>query len=335
MSSGRQREPGGRGARSPLCGGAGAEPPESEQWGAAAKVARRPLGTRPRPPARALCYRRGPGTLRGRAAGRARAGLRGDTPPRPCPSSDTASRRGDPRSAAVPPPRCPSRPHKLCEGAARAGPAGVWGGPGRGVGSEHSLLAGLAVGRDAAVALAFAVHACGEAPDCHAPVNPSPPPRDRPRRHGDGRHTRPPLAGPAPRAVMDGARIRPGAAPPPPARGGIRNGSRRILNKRLFPAPAAPPAAAPPSGERAGETQTAGRTRGRRGTGSARAAAPCPHADPPRARSEPPAPKTRPKSTPEGPSAPLTPRGRDPLPARPGSGLEVGRKHFLKRSSVS
>lgn len=324
MSSGRQREPGGRGARSPLCGGAGAEPPESEQWGAAAKVARRPLGTRPRPPARALCYRRGPGTLRGRAAGRARAALRGTHRRDPVGARTPRPGAGTRGAPPFPPPRCPSRPHKLCEGAARAGPAGVWGGPGRGVGSEHSLLAGLAVGRDAAVALAFAVHACGEAPDCHAPVNPSPPPRDRPRRHGDGRHTRPPLAGPAPRAVMDGARIRPGAAPPPPARGGIRNGSRRILNKRLFPAPAAPPAAAPPSGERAGETQTAGRTHGRRGTGSARAAAPCPHADPPAPAASPPPQKHGPKAPPRVPPHPSPPGEGTPSQRDPGAGWRWG-----------
>lgn len=75
---------------------------------------------------------------------------------------------------------------------------------------RHLLLPGLAVGRDgAAVTLAFAVHACAESSShCHAPVNPSQPPREQPRPHGDPRsypHYWPPHAKappPSPRQRM-------------------------------------------------------------------------------------------------------------------------------------
>lgn len=79
---------------------------------------------------------------------------------------------------------------------------------------RHSLLPGLAVGRDgAAVTLAFAVHACAESSShCHAPVNPSQPPREQPRPHGDPRshphhwppHARAPPSSPWQRARLTG-----------------------------------------------------------------------------------------------------------------------------------
>lgn len=90
-------------------------------------------------------------------------------------------------------------------------------------GGLYSLLPGLAVGRDAAVALAFAVHACRElrlSRTCQ-PITASPGTAPSPWRR---RHTHSPLAervgGHAPRAVID--RRRPGRAapssssPPPP-----------------------------------------------------------------------------------------------------------------------
>lgn len=77
---------------------------------------------------------------------------------------------------------------------------------------RHLLLPGLAVGRDgAAVTLAFAVHACAESSShCHAPVNPSQPPREQPRPHGDPRshpHYWPPHAKAPPPSPRQRARL--------------------------------------------------------------------------------------------------------------------------------
>lgn len=77
---------------------------------------------------------------------------------------------------------------------------------------RHLLLPGLAVGRDgAAVTLAFAVHACAESSShCHAPVNPSQPPREQPRPHGDPRshpHYWPPHAKAPPLLPRQRARL--------------------------------------------------------------------------------------------------------------------------------
>lgn len=144
-------------------------------------------------------------------------------------------------------------------------------------GGLYSLLPGLAVGRDAAVALAFAVHACRElrlSRTCQ-PITASPGTAQSPWRR---RHTHTPLARCAPghtsRAVID--RRRPGQAAlsssplapsphqppappalPSPAQGGIRNGSRRILNNWLFRAFAAPPSAAARDRDCRGEKETA------------------------------------------------------------------------------
>lgn len=142
---------------------------------------------------------------------------------------------------------------------------------------RHSLLPGLAVGRDgAAVTLAFAVHACAESSShCHAPVNPSQPPREQPRPHGDPRshpHHWPPHAGAPPSSPWQRARLT--GLPLPPA---CRSARRRLglrgsllppsLPRRLPPSllpspPRSPPPPAllpppPPNSGARGELETA------------------------------------------------------------------------------
>lgn len=109
---------------------------------------------------------------------------------------------------------------------------------------RHLLLPGLAVGRDgAAVTLAFAVHACAESSShCHAPVNPSQPPREQPRPHGDPRshphywppHAKAPPPSPRQRARLTGLLL-------PPA---FRSARWRLQPKRQSP-PSFPPSRVP------------------------------------------------------------------------------------------
>lgn len=109
---------------------------------------------------------------------------------------------------------------------------------------RHLLLPGLAVGRDgAAVTLAFAVHACAESSShCHAPVNPSQPPREQPRPHGDPRshpHYWPPHAKAPPPSPRQRARLT--GLPLPPA---FRSARWRLQSKRQSP-PSFPPSRVP------------------------------------------------------------------------------------------
>lgn len=105
---------------------------------------------------------------------------------------------------------------------------------------RHLLLPGLAVGRDgAAVTLAFAVHACAESSShCHAPVNPSQPPREQPRPHGDPRshpHYWPPHAKAPPFLPRQRARLT--GLPLPQA---FRSARRQLQPKRQSPPSFAP-----------------------------------------------------------------------------------------------
>lgn len=109
---------------------------------------------------------------------------------------------------------------------------------------RHLLLPGLAVGRDgAAVTLAFAVHACAESSShCHAPVNPSQPPREQPRPHGDPRshpHYWPLHAKAPPPSSRQRARLT--GLPLPPA---FRSARRQLQPKRQSP-PSFPPSRVP------------------------------------------------------------------------------------------
>lgn len=109
---------------------------------------------------------------------------------------------------------------------------------------RHLLLPGLAVGRDgAAVTLAFAVHACAESSShCHAPVNPSQPPREQPRPHGDPRshpHYWPPHAKAPPSSPRQRARLT--TLPLPSA---FRSARWRLQPKRQSP-PSFPPSLDP------------------------------------------------------------------------------------------
>lgn len=146
-----------------------------------------------------------------------------------------ATRRGLPVEAAAPPSSAPPPRTSLCNPPPGFSPPHPQAGRPCGCGSRrvrvrarvcarakaevaaarrHSLLPGLAVGRDgAAVTLAFAVHACAESSShCHAPVNPSQPPREQPRPHGDPRshphhwppHARAPPSSPWQRARLTG-----------------------------------------------------------------------------------------------------------------------------------